>query len=111
MKNKRKLILIEKKEIPLQENKTHWSLIRGGGDTCFVCDKPFKKDQAKKYIGLHKETGERLYRHLKCASGSENWSKKFGGRLFSNNKPSDKKTFVKEEQQKTTIVFKERIKR
>jgi hypothetical protein len=98
MKNKRKLIPIEKKEISPQENKTHWSLIKGGGDTCFVCDKPFKKDQTKRYVGLHKETGERLYRHLKCASGSENWSKKFGGRLL-------------EEQQKSTIIFKERIKR
>jgi hypothetical protein len=111
MKNKRKLISIEKKEISPQENKTHWSLIKGGGDTCFVCDKLFKKDQAKRYVGLHKETGERLYRHLKCASGSENWSKKFGGRLFSNNKPTAKKILPKEEQQKSTIIFKERIKR
>jgi hypothetical protein len=64
----------------------YWNKIKGGKDFCFVCDKIFKSHHKRKYIGNHKMSGEKLYRHDFCESGSSNWISKFGGRIFNIKK-------------------------
>lgn len=61
----------------------YWNKIKGGKDFCFVCDKIFKSHHKRTYIGKHKISGEKLYRHDFCESGSINWINKFGGKIFN----------------------------
>ena len=58
---------------------SHWELITSTGEEhCFVCDKKFRKNERKTYVGKNKIDGDPLYRHNRCDALSENWKKKFG---------------------------------
>lgn len=87
IKRRKMNIIRRRKEIPEIEREltgTHWDKINSnGGDICFVCDRRIRHDQNVRYIGTNKYTGEKLYRHASCEAGSENWNKKFGGRLMT----------------------------
>ena len=61
-------------------NGNYWDKIKGGENTCYVCDKKIRPAQQKTYIGLHKYSGEKLFRHAYCEAGSSNWMEKFGCR-------------------------------
>ena len=62
----------------LNKGKWHWDIITSfGPSTCFVCDKRIKSSGV--CVGKHAINGQRIYRHAKCCSGSENWEKKFHG--------------------------------
>jgi hypothetical protein len=63
------------------KTRKHWDRITSTGECiCFVCDRKFKKDQTKIFIGLHKYNGEKLYRHTHCDALTQNWFKKFKAR-------------------------------
>lgn len=60
------------------ESNDHLARIKTTGNiACFVCDKKFKKDQRKIFIGTME--GEKLYRHERCDCHSKKWHKKFHG--------------------------------
>ena len=60
------------------ETNDHWDKIKSSGfETCFVCDKKFKKEQKAVYIGRHKHDGSYLFRHDNCDAMSANWHRKF----------------------------------
>ncbi len=92
IKRRKKIIVVkpndEQEDLYLKETKVkpHWEKIKGGSDQCFVCDKKFRQNHDKKFIGYHKLTGEVLLRHTYCESGSVNWTEKFGDRLTFLNK-------------------------
>jgi hypothetical protein len=48
-----------------------------GPNTCFVCDKPFKRKHTKIHVGA--KNGEKIYRHEKCDCHSVPWYNKFHG--------------------------------
>jgi len=62
-----------------KSSSSHWELIASSGEEyCFVCDKKFKKNERKTYVGKNKTDGSLLHRHNRCDALSENWKKKFG---------------------------------
>lgn len=76
------MVKIDRRKSSIKESDCdHWKKINGGENKCFVCEKKFKIQHKRIYIGKHPDTEENLYRHEKCESGSINWHKKFGGRL------------------------------
>jgi len=47
--------------------RDYQSMIRKcGKDVCFVCEKPFRKTDRRVMIGLHRDTGAELWRHVAC---------------------------------------------
>jgi hypothetical protein len=69
----------------IDENKKHLLLITSfGPKVCFVCDEQIKKGGI--YVGKHALNGNDMYRHSKCCSGSENWTKKFHGHVYQHIK-------------------------
>jgi|GEM_PF-2309649 hypothetical protein len=95
------------------KNKPHWDKIKGGENFCYVCDKKFKPKHTKIYIGQHNLTGEKLFRHSYCESGSDNWNKKFGGRIIMKDSKSKKeyKNEKKKKEKTTTITIIKRRKK
>lgn len=83
--------------------KNHWDLITSSGPNfCCICDKKPKKGTRLQYWGIHKKTGEKLYRHNHCYAGSSNWIKKFNGWVGQDFQFLGKMTI--EKKQKEEIV-------
>lgn len=65
----------------------YWRYIAGDSDTCYVCDKRFKRDARRVYIGLHPFNSAKIYRHFSsCSPLTSKWAKKFGGREYFNTR-------------------------
>lgn len=56
---------------------SHWDIITLSENTCFVCDKQFKK--GANIICIGKKDGISLNRHARCDCFSEKWKAKFNG--------------------------------
>lgn len=66
---------LNRRRIP--DDPNHWNRIKLDENSCFVCDKSFRKNQKKIPIGS--KNGIALYRHEACDCNSTNWKKKFQG--------------------------------
>lgn len=107
-------IVIKRRETPLpdivfqEKYHTYWCNITGGETHCFVCGRKFTdKDKGHKVtIGYHKYSCQKLIRHIKCSSGSLQWSKKFQHCFDENLRPVKLPITIKRRRgcKKTTII-------